>query len=173
MKKYIALLFIVVFVISLLFIGIGCKSLKITELEERIEVVEDALAKKPTFNISSGEKEEGPPAINTNIELITVDEAYEIFLNSEDYLFIDVRSEDEFKGSHIKGAIHIDVDEIADRLDEIPDDKLLVVYCNGDNCNRSGKAAAILAENGFDQVYDIGGLGIFEWEEKGYPVIKE
>ena len=106
----------------------------------------------------------------TGFTAITVDEAYDIYIDSQDYLFIDVRSEDEFNSSHVIGAIHIPVSEIEDRLGEIPDDKLLIVYCNGSDCNRSQSAAKILIENGFDQVYDIGGRGIFEWEENGYPV---
>ena len=122
-------------------------------------------------------QEEGfPVVVEDNTEEIlefktmTVDEAYEIFLDNEDYLFIDVRSEDEYKSSHIQGAIHIPVSEIENRLDEIPDDKALIVYCNGSGCERSGRAARILIENGFSNVYDMVGRGIFEWEEKGYPI---
>ncbi len=102
--------------------------------------------------------------------IISVDESYDIYMGSEDYLFIDVRSEDEFNSSHVLGAIHIPVSEIGDRLDEIPDDRILVIYCNGSGCSRSQSAARVLVENGFDQIYDIGGTGIIEWEEKGYPV---
>jgi hydroxyacylglutathione hydrolase len=107
------------------------------------------------------------------IEFLTVDEAYEIFLNNEDYLFIDVRSEDEYKSGHIQGAIHIPVSEIESRLDEIPIDKPAIVYCNGSSCNRSGQAASILKENGYKEVFDLIGGGVFEWEEKGYPIVKE
>ena len=114
--------------------------------------------------------EEGAVSV---IEFITVDEAYEIFLNNEDYIFIDVRSEDEYKGSHIQGAIHIPVSEIEERLDEIPKDKPVIVYCNGSSCNRSGQAASILKENGYKEVFDMIGQGIFEWEEKGYPIERE
>lgn len=28
-------------------------------------------------------------------------------------------------------------------------------------------------ENGFSQVYDMVERGIFEWEEKGYPIVEE
>ncbi|MCK5567180.1 MAG: rhodanese-like domain-containing protein [Actinomycetia bacterium] len=124
-----------------------------------------------------GWQEEGLPVIVGNnteeileFKTITVDEAYEIFLDNEDYIFIDVRSEDEYKSGHIEGAIHIPVTEIEERLGEIPDDKSIIVYCNGSGCDRSGRAARILTENGFNQVYDLVGRGIFEWEEKGYPI---
>ena len=100
---------------------------------------------------------------------ITVDEAYQIYISDKDYLFIDVRSEDEYVSGHIEAAVNIPVSEIDSRLSEIPKDKLIIVYCNGSSCNRSSAAANILIENGYSQVYNIGGEGIFEWIEKGYP----
>lgn len=103
-------------------------------------------------------------------EEITVDEAYQIFISNKDYLFIDVRSEDEYNSGHIEGAIYIPVSEIENRLSEIPEDKLVIVYCDGSSCSRSNMAASILTEDGFKQVYNIGGGGIFEWREKGYPI---
>ncbi len=100
---------------------------------------------------------------------ITVDGAYQIFISDKNYLFIDVRSEDEYSSGHIEGAINIDVSGINSRLNEIPKDKLIIVYCDGSSCNRSSVAADILIENGYEQVYNIGGEGIFEWIDKGYP----
>ena len=104
---------------------------------------------------------------------ITVDEAYEIFINNKNYLFVDVRSEEEYNSGHIEAAIHIPVTEIGDRLNELPEDRPIIVYCNGSSCARSGRAATILLDNGFKEIYDLVGGGITEWEEKGYPVLKE
>ena len=128
-----------------------------------------------------GWEEEGYPVVaeyNNNEDIleiitITVDEAYDIYLSSEDHIFLDVRSEDEYNNSHIKGAINIPVSEIEDRLEEIQSNKRIIVYCNGSGCNRSGMAAKILVQNGFDNVFDMIGRGIFEWEEKEYPLEEE
>ena len=103
------------------------------------------------------------------IMLISVDESYEFFYD-EDYIFLDVRSLEEYKRVHIKGAILILVSELEDRLDEIPKDKHIIVYCDGTGCSRSGKAAVILVDNGFEEVYDMTGEGIIEWQSKGYPI---
>ena len=62
------------------------------------------------------------------------------------------------------------VSELEGRLDELPKDKTIIVYCDGVGCSRSGRAAHILIDNGFKEVYDMTGKGIIEWEEKGYPV---
>ena len=93
-------------------------------------------------------------------------------MNNKDYLFIDVRTEVEYKNGHIKGAVSIPVEEIEERLDEIPQDRPLIVYCNGTSCDRSGNAANILKKNGFKDVSDLIGNGIFEWAEKEYPIAR-
>ena len=103
------------------------------------------------------------------IEEISVDEAYELY-KDEDYIFLDVRSQSEYDSGHIKGAVSIPGGELSDRLDELPTDTPIVVYCSGSSCNTSGAAAQLLAANGFDQVYDVAGIGVIEWEQKGYPM---
>lgn len=108
----------------------------------------------------------------TSFDEITVDEAYKIFTGDKGFLFIDVRSEEEYNSGHIEGAINIPVSEIEVNLSGIPADKMIIVYCNGSSCNRSSTAAGILIENGFTQVYNLIGNGILEWVEKGYPVVE-
>ena len=104
-----------------------------------------------------------------DINIISVDEAYQAYIGSEEYIFLDVRSISEYEDGHIEGALLIPLSEIGDRLSEIPIDRPIVVYCDGSGCNRSGAAAKILLNNGFTEVYDLGGTGIIEWIEKGYP----
>lgn len=103
------------------------------------------------------------------INILSVDEAYQAYTGNDNYLFVDVRSVSEFESGHIEGAVLIPLSEIGDRLSEFPMGRPIVVYCNGSSCNRSGNAAAILVNNGFTEVYDLGGTGIIEWIEKGYP----
>jgi len=105
----------------------------------------------------------------SEVILVSVDDSYAYFSN-DDYIFIDVRSSDEYESGHIEGAVNIPVSELEGRLDEIPKDKHIIVYCNGSGCNRSGNAAYVLIENGYTQVYDMTGEGIIEWEQKGYPM---
>ena len=118
-------------------------------------------------NIESTTASDGNEDINT----ISVDEAYDIFQNSKDYFFIDVRSIDEYADGHIEGAVSISVDNLEKKLNEISKDKSIIIYCNGSGCNRSVRAVKILIENGFNKVYNMGGLGIDEWKDKGYPFV--
>jgi rhodanese-related sulfurtransferase/uncharacterized membrane protein YphA (DoxX/SURF4 family) len=118
----------------------------------------------------SGEGLAAENDVSSIIVTITVDEAYEAYNSGIDYIFLDVRSEDEYKSGHIKDAVHIPVSELEDRLNELSKDKPVIAYCNGSSCNRSQRAAQILVGNGFEEVYNMTGEGIIEWEEKGYPV---
>ena len=103
------------------------------------------------------------------INILTVDEAYQAYIGNDNYLFVDVRTVSEYEDGHIEGAILIPLSEIDNRLSELPRDRPIIVYCNGSSCNRSGAAAEFLINNGFTEVYDLGGIGINEWIEKNYP----
>ena len=122
--------------------------------------------------LSSGGNKVGSAAennISSSIAPISVDEAYNAYISGKDYIFLDVRSLDEYKSGHVDGAIHIPVSELIDRLDEIPKNKPVIAYCDGSTCGRSERAAEILLDNGFEEVYNMTGNGINEWKEKGYP----
>ena len=70
---------------------------------------------------------------------------------------IDVRSDSEFAGGHIKDAHHIPHTEIGDRIGEVTDDKKakIIVYCAAGV--RSGKAKVTLESIGFTNVENGGG----------------
>ena len=105
---------------------------------------------------------------NTEVIPISVERVYEIITSGEDYFILDVRNQDEYDEVHIEGAVLIPVDTLESRLDELPKDKPIITYCKAGI--RSANAAAILVENGFTQIYDMGG-GITEWINKGYPTV--
>ncbi|MEL7435713.1 MAG: rhodanese-like domain-containing protein, partial [Chloroflexota bacterium] len=81
-------------------------------------------------------------------------------------ILIDVRTAQEFNSGHIAGAINIPVDQIANRLSEIPADIPVVVYCRSGN--RSAQAANILNQNDYSEIYDLG--SIIQWQSAGYPI---
>ncbi len=82
------------------------------------------------------------------------------------HLLVDVRTPEEFASGHIQNAVNISVETLPARLDEVPGGTPVVVYCRSGN--RSASAAQILVENGYQQVYDLG--GIRDWVAQGLPI---
>lgn len=86
------------------------------------------------------------------------------YLKDDNYRFLDVRTESEFLSGHIENSIHIPLQELPSRLDEIEQlkQKDIIVYCRSGA--RSGKATNILIKNNF-KVQNLSG-GILDWEGK-------
>jgi phage shock protein E len=106
-------------------------------------------------------------AVSTQPQLISPNAYQEQFVSvARDHTLLDVRTPEEFASGHIAGAGNIAVETLASRLDEVPRDKPVVVYCRSGN--RSATAARILDEAGFTNVYDLG--GIISWVEAGFPI---
>ena len=64
------------------------------------------------------------------------------------------------------GAVMIPLAELQDRLDELPTDREIVVYCR--TGARSASAARMLAEEGFSSVFNLVG-GIHAWVDEIDP----
>lgn len=99
---------------------------------------------------------------------ITAEEAKELMDTETDYIILDVRTEDEYAGGHIPGAILIPDYEIEERAEsELPDkEQLILVYCRSGR--RSKLAAEALATLGYSNVREFG--GIIDWK---YETVKE
>lgn len=82
-------------------------------------------------------------------------------LDPANSVLIDVRTPMEFGLGSIKGAVNLPVDDLRERLDEVPQGKKIVVFCG--TGHRSYFASRILAQKGFDEVYNLsGGFSTFE-----------
>jgi NADPH-dependent 2,4-dienoyl-CoA reductase/sulfur reductase-like enzyme/rhodanese-related sulfurtransferase len=78
-------------------------------------------------------------------------------LDRNEHVFLDVRTTDEVKQTGtIMDAIHIHIDELRDRLDELDRTKTYVVYCTV--CLRGYIAYRIMVQNGFKCAILSGGL---------------
>jgi rhodanese-related sulfurtransferase len=69
---------------------------------------------------------------------------------------LDVRSEAEFRRGGYRGAINVPLQMLSGRLDRIPRDRPVVVYCASGS--RSAMAARILRKAGYADVSNGGGL---------------
>jgi hydroxyacylglutathione hydrolase len=80
---------------------------------------------------------------------------------------IDVRGAAEWEAGHLPDVPNIPVGYLADRLDEVPADRPLVVHCQGGG--RSAIAASVLQARGITDVLNLTG-GYQEWVREGHPV---
>lgn len=92
---------------------------------------------------------------------ITAEEAKSIMDTQEGYIILDVRTQAEYDQGHIPDAIVIPDTEVKDKAEEmLPDkDQLILVYCRSGR--RSKNAAQILAELGYTNIREFG--GIIDW----------
>ena len=98
---------------------------------------------------------------------ISTEEVNEIIEKGKDYIILDVRTQEEYDSGHLKDAMLIPVDDLEERINEVPVGKPIIVYCRSGR--RSAIAADILLNNGFSPVYDMQG-GIEKWKSDGYFV---
>jgi len=85
------------------------------------------------------------------------------------FVFIDVRTPEEYAAGHIPGAKLIPLAELEARLSEVPRDRQVYLYCRSGR--RSAKAAELLAKHGYTNIENIAG-GILAWKAAGYPIEK-
>lgn len=87
-------------------------------------------------------------------------EQAKLVIDNELVLILDVRTEEEFVTGHIVNAINIPVDELEYRISELKEkEAIILVYCKSGA--RSVVACEILESNGFDNIYNIG--GVVDW----------
>ena len=86
----------------------------------------------------------------------------------QELLLIDVRSPSEYAGEfgHIEGAELIPLDELRDKLADIPRDRPVVTVCQSGK--RSAMAAQILLKDGVDRTANLSG-GMIQWNRLGLP----
>ena len=81
---------------------------------------------------------------------------------------LDVRPREEYTAGHIPGAVSIPLDELANRLAELPDDGQVIAYCRGAYCVLAHDAVRLLHRRGrrARRLAD----GMLEWRLADLPV---
>ncbi len=78
---------------------------------------------------------------------------------------IDVRSAREFAAGHLPGSLSMPLQELPERLSEIPLDRPVVAYCRGAYCAWAGTAVELLTAEGYDARRTSDGVS--EWRADG------
>ena len=97
---------------------------------------------------------------------ISNEELVEMLDSDIDYLFIDVRTNEEFQTGYISGFVNADLYKFEDNhslLDIFDTSRPVVIMCNSGN--RSVTASKIFLEIGFTEVYNLKD-GIQGWDGK-------
>ena len=81
-------------------------------------------------------------------------------------LLLDVRQPDEYRAGHIPGAKLIPLDQLSNKLNELPRDREIICVCRSGA--RSGSAARQLKAAGFNTLNLNGGM--MAWQRAGLPV---
>lgn len=86
----------------------------------------------------------------------------------EGLVVLDVREPVEWAHGHIEGSTHIPMNELPERLAELPDSQLLVVCKVG---GRSAQVTGWLVQQGRDAVNLDGGM--LDWQAAGRPMVSD
>jgi len=89
-------------------------------------------------------------------------------MNSQEVTVVDVRPELEYAAGHLPGAVNIPIEQLQDRLGELPTEREVVAYCRGPYCVFAHEAVKVLQANGrrAARLTD----GVTEWRLAGRPV---
>ncbi|WP_377891044.1 rhodanese-like domain-containing protein [Alkalihalobacillus sp. R86527] len=100
---------------------------------------------------------------------ISTEELKDVY-EKEDVYVVDIRKENEFNQGHIPGANHHMLGYLEDQVDEIPEDKTVVVHCQSGT--RSAIGTSLLQSLGFKDILNYSG-GFAAWANEGDKIEKE
>ncbi|MFV0517209.1 MAG: rhodanese-like domain-containing protein [Aminipila sp.] len=150
---------IFVFLILIFFSLSGCSNGN--DSLEQIDFNETCGNEYQTDKKTTGKKTDENPGYET----ITADEAKEIMDTNPRAIILDVRTKDEYEEKHIPDSILFPNENINEetvsQLD-INTDSVILIYCRSGN--RSKEAASKLAELGYQNLYDFGGIKDWSYE---------
>jgi rhodanese-related sulfurtransferase len=93
--------------------------------------------------------------------------------DSQNFVFVDARSRDDYDEGHIKGAVSMPVGQFDEKieafLEQYSPEKAIVTYCSGRTCEDSHKLAQLLMELGYTEI-NVFIDGFPGWEAEGYPI---
>ena len=106
----------------------------------------------------------GGNAAENTYRQITQKEAKEM-MDTQEVIILDVREQNEYDSGHISGAVLLPVGTIDEETaaQVIPEkDSTVLVYCRSGN--RSKTASSALAELGYTNIYEFGGINAWPYE---------
>ena len=110
-----------------------------------------------------------PAAVSADVDTlpatISIHEAHDLY--QEGVFLLDVRTQEEWDDFHAPDTTLIPLDQLASRLNELPQDEPIVVVCRSGNRSQAGRD--ILLANGYEPATSMEG-GLNAWRDAGYPI---
>ncbi|MBQ3089220.1 MAG: rhodanese-like domain-containing protein [Oscillospiraceae bacterium] len=106
----------------------------------------------------------GGTEVENTYQQISQEEA-KTMMDTQEVVILDVREQDEFDAAHIPDAVLLPVGTISQETaaSVIPSyDSVVLVYCRSGN--RSKTASSALAELGYTNIYEFGGISTWPYE---------
>lgn len=160
---------------------LGAQIAGIKGVDKRIDILSLLIQQKGTiYDLTEFEHAYAPPYSSAKDPLNMAGFAAENLLNGinniyywhqidqvkTDSIFLDVRTEKEYEIGTIQGATNFPLDSIRSRMNELPKDKRLAIFCK--TGIRSYLAQRILVQNGFEVVNLSGGYDLWKICQEGY-----
>ena len=104
-----------------------------------------------------------------SINQMNSDELIE-FIELNDAVLVDVRTEDEYNSGYIENSLNIDYfsNAFSVNADKLDKSTPIILYCRSGK--RSSMSANKISKLGFKEIYNLEG-GILEWIEEGNAVV--
>ncbi len=146
MKKY-----FITIIVAIMLVLAGCSCSK-----------EADNAANTSTSRSVNEENKDMTAKNNTYKQIGQEEAKEMMKRDDGHIIVDVRRQDEYDNGHIAGAVLIPNESIGtSQPEQLKDlDQIILVYCR--TGNRSKQAAQKLADMGYTNVYEFGGINTWD-----------
>ena len=154
MKKY-----FITLVVAIMLVATGCSCSTATDNAANSS---NATNNSNTTNVNR--ENSSMTTQNTTYKQISQEEAKEMMRKNDNHIIVDVRRQDEYDSGHIAGAILIPNENIGTtRPEQLKDlNQTILVYCR--TVNRSKQAAQKLADMGYTNVYEFGGINTWDGE---------
>jgi len=107
-----------------------------------------------------------PTTVTAPLANVSVDDV--AAMPQAERIVVDVRTDGEWAGGHVPGAIHIPLSELEGRMSELEAHRDVEIYAICQSGGRSARAADTLARSGFKVHNVLGGTGA--WVAAGHPV---
>lgn len=99
---------------------------------------------------------------HSKIYTLDLEEAY-MKMENEEIILVDLRPEDEYHSGHMDNAQNIPINVLEERLDELPKNSEIIVYCRGHLCAYANLATDYLNNRGY-KTYSLN-QSYYDWKK--------